>query len=511
MTRTTPAKRRIARAALALLIATSIIAESSWDHHVNAQEDSARDELREDIPFLQKHVRALSDERMGGRGPDSDGLIRARDYIVEQFTAIGVAAAGEDGYLTPLEVVVSARRSRSNALKLADRVLAPGAEFSPLGISDEVELSGAPVFVGYGLSLPQYGWDDYAEVDVEDRVVLALTGAPPAPPFTLAPEEQYLLDPSSRAAVALAHGARAILFINDPRSHGDRSDQRPDELSQPGIEQPLTTIAVGAITAKAATRALAARDVDLEALQLKIDAENKPHSVALDVPISGNLGVDRTYATVHNIIARIPGKDASLPPVILGAHYDGLGFGFSSSRGDGERALHPGADDNASGVALLLWVARHLAKHTPERDIYFVAFSAEELGMLGSHHFARAITKKHAKDRPLAITVDMVGRLGANGGSELSLLGAKTWRGPDLPLTELAAGANLTLANLPSDASNSDHIALMHAGIHTLHLTTGRHGDYHTPRDTEDRIVYEGVAAISRFTAALVRELSNTR
>jgi hypothetical protein len=493
-------KNRVSQLAFALLAGALLLL--AGNALAQQQEDAAE---RDPIASLREDVRALSDERMGGRGPDSDGLIRARDYITRRLQDIGVDPAGAVGYHSPFEVVVHARRDRSNALKIGERVLAPGAEFTPHAISDEVELSGKPVFVGYGLSLPQHGWDDYAEVDVRDRVVLALTGAPSAPPFTLAPEARYLLDPTSRAAVALSRGARAILFINDPRSHGDRSDQRPDQLPTLGIDAPLQGIAVGVVTFKAAQRALEKSGVDLEALQDRIDADGRPHSKALDVELSGKLAVDRERAEVHNIIARIEGKDASLGPVILGAHYDGLGFGFAGSLGDGERALHPGADDNASGVALLLEVARLLKGQSPERDIYLVAFSAEELGMLGSHYFARILGERAADAQ--AVTVDMVGRL----GGELSLLGAERWRGPELALEQLATQQNLALAHLPADSSNSDHIAFMHAGIQTLHLTTGRHADYHTPRDTEDRISYEGLLSISRFTAALLLEMGNAK
>lgn len=479
----------------ALLLASNVLAQQ--------QEEPAVE--RDPIASLRQDVRALSDESMGGRGPDSDGLIRARDYITRQLQDIGAEPAGEDGYHSPFTITARARLARSASLKIADRVLAPGAEFTPHAISDAVAFQGKAVFVGYGLSLPQHGWDDYAEVDVRDRVVLALTGAPSAPPFTLAPEARYLLDPTSRAAVALSRGARAILFINDPRSHGDRVEQQPDQLPSLGIEAPLSGIAVGVVTYKAAQRAMQGAGVDLEALQASIDADLVPRSLSLDVQVSGSLEVDRERAEVHNIVARIAGKDPSLPPVILGAHYDGLGFGFAGSLGDGERALHPGADDNASGVAMLLEVARLIEGATPARDIYLVAFSAEELGMLGSHHFARMLGDRAIGAQ--AVTVDMVGRL----DGELSLLGAKRWRGPKIDLERIASQQNLALALLPAESSNSDHIALMHAGIQTLHLTTGRHADYHTPRDTEDRISYEGLRAISRFAAALILEMADAK
>ncbi|MEC9398348.1 MAG: hypothetical protein VX475_12040, partial [Myxococcota bacterium] len=218
--------------------------------NVLAQQQEEPAVERDPIASLRQDVRALSDESMGGRGPDSDGLIRARDYITRQLQDIGAEPAGEDGYHSPFTITARARLARSASLKIADRVLAPGAEFTPHAISDAVAFQGKAVFVGYGLSLPQHGWDDYAEVDVRDRVVLALTGAPSAPPFTLAPEARYLLDPTSRAAVALSRGARAILFINDPRSHGDRVEQQPDQLPSLGIEAPLSGIAVGVVTYK---------------------------------------------------------------------------------------------------------------------------------------------------------------------------------------------------------------------------------------------------------------------
>lgn len=180
---------------------------------------------------LEAHVTTLAAPEMEGRGNGSDGLLAARDYIAQEMADLGLEPAGDDGYLSPLEAVTHAEPSRSMSLAIGETVLASEVEFSPASFTDGGSFAAQAVFVGYGLSAPSVDYDDYDDVEVRDKVVIALTGAPAPHEQALKSDDRaYLLSAGSKAAVALAHGARALLLVNDPRGHGDRPEQAADEL-----------------------------------------------------------------------------------------------------------------------------------------------------------------------------------------------------------------------------------------------------------------------------------------
>jgi hypothetical protein len=249
-------------------------------------------------------------------------------------------------------------------------------------------------------------------------------------------------------------------------------------------------------------------------VQKGIDAKLEPRSAALSGwRIRGRTAIDRSQTEGKNVLAVLPGAGsgtaagdaAAREVVVLGAHYDHLGYGGANSAAPGEHAIHHGADDNASGTALLIEVARRLAKEGPfPRTILFAAFTGEERGLLGSAHYT-----SHAaaplSDTVAMVNLDMVGRL---EGDKLVVHGTGTGTGLEPLVDRLAAARGFEVAKEPGGFGPSDHSSFYARKIPVLHLFTGSHADYHRPTDTADKINYDGMTRIARLVADIVRDLA---
>jgi acetylornithine deacetylase/succinyl-diaminopimelate desuccinylase-like protein len=212
-----------------------------------------------------------------------------------------------------------------------------------------------------------------------------------------------------------------------------------------------------------------------------------------------------TPRTGRNVVAHL--DHGAERTIVIGAHYDGLGFGGVGSRAPGDSSIHNGADDNASGVAALLEIARQLqASEARSHNVLFVAFSGEELGLYGSKHFVDAMPVSIERVRYM-INLDMVGRL----GSERRLVVSGTGTSPawSAALNAAAEATDLTLAEDPSGLGASDHTSFYLEDIPAVHLFTGAHDDYHTPTDDSHRIDYDGLHDVASFAVRLVEELDD--
>lgn len=463
----------------------------------------AQDPASSGHAHLKEHVSYLASPELEGRASGSPGKLLARDYIARTMEAIGLEPADPRGFCTSFEAVTSSEPSPSGALHMGQRVLASKIDFIPAGFSDVTPFEGEVVFAGYGIHRPDLGYDDFEGLDVKGRIVVALSGAPPALAEAVLHE--------AKAAYALSVGARALLLINGPEDHGHRADQRTDDLPAPRPAAPLEGLPVAHLTARAGQAILESAGLDLTATQRRILAEGKPQSQTLNLAVRGEFPIQRARSLLYNCIARLPGNpsDPTRAPILLGAHYDGLGMGSVGSFHDHGPAFHPGADDNASGVAVLLEVARKMVQtNAPRtRDVYFVALAGEEIGLIGSRRLAQQWVEQHLTDEqatddaPIYINLDMVGRL-RNGRIHVATGNPKD----SLPatLSRAAVTAQLAINFEPLQSRYSDHLAFFDAGFIVMNLTTGRHGDYHLPSDTIDRIEWRGMA---RLVTLLVETL----
>lgn len=207
----------------------------------------------------------------------------------------------------------------------------------------------------------------------------------------------------------------------------------------------------------------------------------------------------------YNVVGYIDNRAKTT--VVIGAHYDHLGKGEFGSRHTGEAAIHNGADDNASGVAALLYIAERLKSSKAKKNNYlFIAFSAEELGLIGSKAYVAAPTFDLATANYM-LNMDMVGRL--NAESTLAINGAGTspiWKET---LSKITAG-NLKITTTDSGVGPSDHTSFYLKDIPALHFFSGQHTDYHKPEDDAELINFEGIKRISDYMVALVESLDKS-
>jgi hypothetical protein len=256
---------------------------------------------------------------------------------------------------------------------------------------------------------------------------------------------------------------------------------------------------------------LNSRGISLTALKERIDREGKPASMAVPgASVRLQVSLQEVRQRTENVVAILPGADPSLNKenIVIGAHYDHLGFGhFGARERASEGQIHPGADDNASGIAVLLESARRLSQlpAKPARAVIFVAFSGEELGLYGSRHFvdyapSLSLTKA-------MINLDMVGRLREN---RLTVFGARSGEKFSDIISEAARQLGLEISQSDS-VGRSDHMSFYNKQIPVLHFFTGNHEDYHRPTDTWEKLNIEGMGKISDLVLVSTLQIANSR
>lgn len=436
-------------------------------------------------------MKFLASPELQGRGAGTPGLQRAGEYIADRFRDLGLQPAGDAGsYLQAFTVTTDATTGPKNRLSVTSagnrQNLRMGADFIPISFSSNQEVEAPVVFAGYGITADELHYDDYAHLDVRNKIVLVLRWEPPAFHRDAAGKEQVWTHHSSLIAKAINardHGAAAILIVN-----GDSPNQQEDTLIRFGsVAGPEDAgIAIAQVTNAVANQWLGP-EKSVSGLQQQIDKGPSPASFALagDLRVSLNVDVERRHATVDNVIGYLPGQSSEY--IILGAHYDHLGLGNEYSLAPSQIGhVHPGADDNASGTSGLLELARLFAARRNElkRGVLFIAFSGEEIGLLGSSWWVNHPTLP--LDHAIAmINMDMIGRV---SGSKLYIGGVGTGSGFEPLLKRLAANADFKIDLSASGYSSSDHTSFVAKGIPVLFFFSGLHSDYHKPSDTWDKI-----------------------
>jgi len=452
--------------------------------------------------WLVEQVKTLAATDMEGRASGTVGARRAALHIAGEMQRAGLRPGGDDGtWEQGFPVPTGIRLGEGNALRIvapSPRPLALGREFVPLTVSADGALDGDVVFAGFGITAPDVGWDDYAGLDVRGRVVLVLEGEPrradPTGPFRR-PDVYHYVERSHKVINAREHGAAAVLLVAPPGS----ADALP---ALTGLGQPWSIFAL-AVARAVADALLAPAGVTLAGAAAAVDAGPAPRSFAVaGARVALQVALVRERGRAANVVGVLPGRDATLrdETVVIGAHYDHLGRGGEGSLApDALGSVHHGADDNASGVAAVLGLARaFVAAGGVPRTLVFVAFAGEEMGLLGSTHYVRHPARP--LDRTvLMVNLDMVGRL---RDRTLYVGGVDGGRG----LRELvsAQAGGLTLALRGDPFGPSDHTAFYSAGRPVLFLFTGAHADYHRPSDTWDKVDGAGLAEVTAFAARVI-------
>ncbi|MBY0455861.1 MAG: M28 family peptidase, partial [Gemmataceae bacterium] len=380
------------------------------------------------IARMKKDIFFLASEECEGRGVDTKGIDKAADHIAGVFKAAGLKPGMKDGsYFQPFPVTMSAKLGKPVSLTLsgpadAKKELKLGAEFNPMGFSPTASAKGVLVFAGYGITAPKLNYDDYAGLDVEGRFVVVLRRTPRANETgekrfdTTVPAGDDSPHAALAAKIELAQKNKAagIIFVNDAGFAGKNDPLAFYQQHASGT----TPAKIPVLFAKRAVvdEVLAAGPwKSLADLETAIGGDLKPRSFVISGwKADAEVTVERKDVTPKNVVGVLEGagplKDET---VVIGAHYDHVGYGnFGSLGGAAAKGkIHFGADDNGSGTTGLLEVARRFGaqKDRQGRRIVFIAFSAEEMGLIGSAYYCREPLFPLEKTAAM-VNMDMVGR-----------------------------------------------------------------------------------------------------
>ncbi len=476
---------------------------------------------------LKADVTYLADDLREGRAPGTNGIEAAADYIAGVFRELGLKTApGAQGYFQPFTIAGTPTLDdkASMAIKTKDKdkpeSLALKTDFAPLSLGASADLKGVPlVFAGYGITAKEserkLDYDDYAGVDVKGKAVLIIRREPQQKdeksPFD-GKELSSHSDLRGKATNAFHHGAKAIVIISDTETAKDSDPLLP--LAYAGGDQSTSIPFLMITRARADALLKSAGAGSLADTEQKIDETLKPQSKVLDgVTLSANYKINRNEIKTKNVIGVLEGSGPHADETIfVGGHYDHLGHGGmrSGSLAFLSRDIHNGADDNASGTAMVLEMARRLSRrHEPlPRRVVFMAFSGEERGLLGSMHYVK--NPLYPIDKSVfMVNFDMVGRL--NDKSELTVFGVGSTPGAAELVDSLGGSLGFTIKKvrgMSDGIGGSDHQSFYLKNIPVLFAFTGIHNDYHRPSDDHERINIAGMGRIADLGELLLLNLA---
>lgn len=514
------------------------------------------------IDRLRADVKQLASDEWEGRGVGTEGLNKAADYIAQNFRDAGlnVTAAGGDAF-QDFNINNGAELGSPNGITFlspdGEVALEMGQDFEVCSFGSAGSVAGELVFAGYGIISKNPDYDDYENIDVKDKIVIVMRHNPqqtnPHGPFAVAHGVSRHADLATKLSKAFGQGAKAILFVNDPYTHRHEREQLEAKLVEAKQEverlekandneealktakthlgqvqeildtfedDPLMpfgyagtrsgqSIPAFHMTRAACDRILtAALGKTLADVESEIDESGKPSSHVLDgfkAKVEANLKT--IHVPVRNVIGVLEGHgEHQNETVVIGAHFDHLGFGGNGSLLPGSKEIHNGADDNASGTSGLLEIARQLGhrKEHLARRIVFIAFNGEERGLLGASEYVKnplfPLTETVAM-----LNMDMIGRF--DGRLTVYGTGTSSIWDPFLDQSEIAG--ELKLIRKPEGFGPSDHSAFYGKQIPVLHFFTGIHDDYHRPGDDWDKLNYQGISRVVDLVVEVATDVAN--
>jgi len=460
--------------------------------------------LDEQAGRLESHVRYLASDALEGRFMGTPGIEEAARYIAGEFEVIGLDPLPDSSYLQGFDLDLGYEVGPDPEMSIGERAISYMSEFKALPISGSGRIEGLTAFIietddrQVALEVPRNlsGYIVFCAVnrEVEGRR-WALRG------------KDGLLEHMNAIATQVAgFGATAVVFVNGgPDS--SRHDLHRFPLSR---EYEPLDIPVLEISYTALEEALMFEGVSLADLadgDANGDRLGMERSFFLDGPTCG-LDIE-TYprtVTTSNVVGLARGRGRPGEFVIVGAHYDHLGYGIIASSTPWRQEIHNGADDNASGTAALIEVARRVAARDDlDRSVVFIAFTAEELGAIGSRYY-RDHPSRALEDCIAMVNLDTVGRLEEGN---LIVFGATSAAEFDSLLSSASSDYPLNLIPKKEIFGFSDQNAFVEAGIPSLHIFTGAYDDYHSPDDDWQNLNYDGLSTVTSFTADFVLALAN--
>jgi hypothetical protein len=494
-----------------------------WAAERTAAENSAS------IARVDQDIRYLTSPELEGRGAGTAGIALAADFLRGEFRKHGLTSGTGDGsyyqpFTIPLDTlaVPEATRLVLRGPDGKDWKLQWDTDYRALAVGGAGKSSAEVVFAGYGISAPQLEYDDYTGQNVAGKVVIVIRREPqqddPKSRFDgkKVTPHSYIL---KKIEAAKAAGAAALLFVNDPfslRPEKEGDPPKTDSLTpvsgfgSAGQNLPLAQLTIAAMDQLLSTTPLLDHQQQplksVAAIEAVIDANYRPLTQTL---AGWTADFEFTFKTEEAELVNVVGVLDGVGPhaeetIVIGAHYDHLGFGPFGSRKPDPRALHPGADDNASGTAAIVELARRYAarEQKPSRRLVFVGFSGEERGLLGSNHYVAQPLLPLEKTIAM-LNFDMIGRLrddrlfvnAARTGAEFSRLLDQANVGPPLKL------------KIEDNVNSGDHGGFYRRNIPSIHFFSGITDDYHTPDDVYEKIDVAGVVRTVDFVERFLDHL----
>jgi hypothetical protein len=457
---------------------------------------------------IKQHITYLASDELEGRMTGTEAVYKAADYLKDEFESYSLSPLFNGSYFQEFPFIEKLELGNNNEFVIefinvnspGGRYSKIGEEFIPLSFSDNLSISGKVVFAGYGISAKDLNYDDYAGVDVKDKIVIVFRNHPDMK----SPHSKFEQYSSLRYKTTNARdkGAKGIIFVNT-------SDKTDDPLV------PLRYDDAGRITgiSAASVKRELLGFIPLKDLQLKIDSTLTPDSYIIEsdnLTIELETEVKEVKGTSVNVGGIVKASNNKFPGeyLVIGAHFDHLGWGGQNSLYTGEPSIHNGADDNASGTTGLLELAEKFSsiKDKIDRDIVFIAFSGEELGLLGSSYVVNNFPLPIENDITM-INMDMIGRL--NDKKDLIVYGTGTsskWK--SLLDDKNEYDFNLTFND--EGFGPSDHSSFYGKKIPVLFFFTGTHTDYHKPSDDVEKINNNGEENVVKYVYDVALSIVNS-
>lgn len=454
------------------------------------------------------HIRYLASDELEGRMSGTPGARKAADYISSEFKKVGLKPLGDkNSYFQRFSFIKGILLGSDNSLefevdnKSSQFVL--GEDFNTLSFSSNGNAEGELVFAGYGISAPKLEYDDYKGLDVKDKVVLVLRYTPEKydekSPFYNYAALRY------KAMNAREKGARAIIFVTPYYA------QEEADLTAIGLDHSYSDSGIKSLVLRRqkAQEIMLASGKDLRGLEENLSKKKTSSFMFTDTIAKIKTDLIQEQGESANVIGVIEGVDPVLKQefIVVGAHYDHIGFGERNSRSDNKTQdnIHNGADDNASGIAGLIELAKFFSckRDLLKRSLVFIAFSAEEMGLIGSSYYIDN-PSVHLDKTVAMLNMDMIGRLDQSKLTVFGVGSSPSWK-------ELVNNANsdfeFELSFNNSGFAPSDQSVFFAKEIPVLHFFTGLHDDYHTPGDDWEKINSDGEQKVLMLISELIAKL----
>lgn len=452
---------------------------------------------------LYGHIEFLASDSLKGRLPGTPEDKITAEYIASQFKNIGLELLFESG-LQNFEIPSKLNMGDNNSLTILNESFNINTDFTPIPFSASTKLESEVVFTGHGFNIdnPNYYWNDYANIDVKGKWVLILRGEPDITdspvPFSMFSSLR------SKAITAKDMGAAGVIFVSGENFDTD------DKLIELDKVKGKLDIPVIHIKRNIANIILKKSGKTIEDLENEIALNSETNSFNTETIINCQTDIFVKKEQTFNVIAQLIVNPDIKDYIVIGAHYDHLGFGGlgSGSRAPNENRPHYGADDNASGVSAVIEIAEKLVskKDSLKNNFLFVAFGAEELGLIGSKYFTNNLPIDDSIIKTM-INIDMVGRMKED--TSLQIGGVGTSLEGEALLNDLNLKYNFKLGFSHEGYGPSDHSSFYSKDIPVFFFSTGPHIDYHTPGDSLENINFEGLKLISDYIYDFSFDLSS--